>query len=207
MSCTQSLEFCLSSNSAFVQDMRFLAWVISPLHFCICCFLPNVDIDLRYWKMSVTAEMRQLWLTLPLVILSNLNDWVLWGKFCAVTSHVMAYVGKTPITRSNSSEGTVIWASTFSWLPKLFYSLCDRSGLWSASLLKQVLSRLPPNMGDTWSLLTVRKNLLRFAGLDFHFSYQEKKCGQCQNASMRQNVKICSTNDCRIQFLHKQTFC
>ena len=84
---------------------------------------------------------------------------------------VGAYSGKLatyPAVKMHSSESIICYASTISSLVNVFQSLFYKSGLRSASLVNQAVSKLPPNMREGWCLHTVKRNLYRRKFLDFN---------------------------------------
>ena len=98
-------------------------------------------------------------------------------KFGQPQTVVSAHLDKLsayPPVKMHSSENVIQYASLVASLVAVFQSLGYNADLNSSSLLNQAVSKLPPNLKESWSFQTVKRNLLRPTLLDFNSWIQEK---------------------------------
>ena len=98
-------------------------------------------------------------------------------KFGQPQTVVSAHLDKLsayPPVKMHSSEHVIQYASLVASLVAVFQSLGYNADLNSSSLLNQAVSKLPPNLKESWSFQTVKRNLLRPTLLDFNSWIQEK---------------------------------
>ena len=98
-------------------------------------------------------------------------------KFGQPQTVVSAHLDKLsayPPVKMHSSENVIQYASLVASLVAVFQSFGYNADLNSSSLLNQAVSKLPPNLKESWSFQTVKRNLLRPTLLDFNSWIQEK---------------------------------
>ena len=74
----------------------------------------------------------------------------------------------------HNSDNIINYSGCISSLVGVFKSLSHDSDLKSAALLKTTVQKLPPNMKELWSLLTVKKHCVKPTLLDFNDWLKEK---------------------------------
>ena len=74
----------------------------------------------------------------------------------------------------HNSDNIINYSAAISCLVGVFKSLSCDADLKSAALLNQVVQKLPPNMKESWSLLTVKKHWVKPTLLDFNDWLKEK---------------------------------
>ena len=98
-------------------------------------------------------------------------------KFGQPQAVVTAYLDKLvnfPPVKMHNSESIISYSATICSLVGVFRSLNYVQDLSSASLLGQVVQKLPPNMKEAWSLHTVRRTLDRPTLIDFNDWLKDK---------------------------------
>ena len=79
-----------------------------------------------------------------------------------------------PPLKMHSSDNIINYSSTVSNLVAVFKSLNYEADLKCASVLNDALSKLPPNLKESWSMHTVKKHWLKPTLLDFNEWLKEK---------------------------------
>ena len=98
-------------------------------------------------------------------------------KFGQPQTIVSAYLDKLanyPPVKMHNSDSIISYSATVSSLVGVFRSLNYVQDLSSASLLGQVLQKLPPNLKEAWSMNTVKRNLDRPTLIQFNDWLKEK---------------------------------
>ena len=83
-------------------------------------------------------------------------------------------LGSFPPLKMHNSDNIINYSATISSLVGVFKSLSYDSDLKSASLLNTAVQKLPPNLKESWSLLTVKKHWFKPTLLDFNDWLKEK---------------------------------
>ena len=92
-------------------------------------------------------------------------------KFGQPHAIVCAHIDKLSTFHSlkmQNSENVISFSSALSGLVAVFKSLSFNDDLKSVNLLKQAVSKLPPNLKEAWSMHTVMHNWQRPALLDLN---------------------------------------
>ena len=74
----------------------------------------------------------------------------------------------------HNSDSIISFATVVSSLVGVFKSLSYGTDLRSSYLLNQAVQKLPPNLKESWSMHTVKKDWLRPTMLDFNDWLREK---------------------------------
>ena len=88
-----------------------------------------------------------------------------------------------PPLKMHNSDNIIQYSSTVSNLVAVFKSLHYEADLKSSSVLNDAVSKLPPNLKESWSMHTVKKHWLRPTLLDFNEWLKEK-------AEAHENMKV-----------------
>ena len=80
--------------------------------------------------------------------------------------------------KMHNSDNIINYSAAISSLVGVFKSLSYDADLKSASLLKQAVQKLPPNMKESWPLFTVKKHWVKPTLLDFNDWFKEKADAQ-----------------------------
>ena len=97
-----------------------------------------------------------------------------FGQPQAVVSAHLVKLSSFPPLRMHNSDNIINYSGCISSLVGVFKSLSYDSDLKSAALLNTAVQKLPPNMKESWSLLTVKKHWLKPALLDSNDWLKEK---------------------------------
>ena len=92
-------------------------------------------------------------------------------KFGQTQNVITAHLDKLssfPQLRMHNSENIISFSMTISSLVAVFRYLDHEEDLKSVSLLNQALSKIPPNMRESWSLFVVKRNWSRPNLSDFN---------------------------------------
>ena len=98
-------------------------------------------------------------------------------KFGQPQTVVSAYLDKLtnyPPLKMHNSDSIISYSATVSSLVGVFRSLNFLQDLSSASLLGQAVQKLPPNLKEAWSMITVKRNLDRPTLIHFTDWLKEK---------------------------------
>ena len=109
-------------------------------------------------------------------------------KFGQPQNVIMAHLDKLssfPQLRMHNSENIISFSMTISSLVAVFRSL-----LKSVSLLNQALSKIPPNMRESWSLYVVKRNWSRPNLIDFNNWLKDKAEAHEQMKNMPGKPKV-----------------
>ena len=101
-------------------------------------------------------------------------------KFGQPHAIVRAHLDKLntfPPLKMHNSENVFSFSSAISGLVTVFKSLSFNDDLKGVNLLSQAVRKLPPNLKETWSMHTVRRNWQRPKLLDFKKWLKEKAEG------------------------------
>ena len=90
-----------------------------------------------------------------------------------ITAH-LDKLSSFPQLRMHNSENIISFSMTISSLVAVFRSLDYEEDLKSVSLLNQALSKVPPNMRESWSLFVVKRNWSRPNQIDFNNWLKDK---------------------------------
>ena len=107
---------------------------------------------------------------------------------------VTAYLDKlanVPPVKMHNSDSIINYSATVKSLVGVFRSLHYNQDLSSASLVGRDVQKLPPNMKETWSMHTVKRNLDQPTLIDFNDWLKEKAEAheRVKPASIRPKVK------------------
>ena len=86
-------------------------------------------------------------------------------------------LNNVPLLKMHNPENLIGFSSAISGLVAVFKSLSFNDDLKSVNLLKQAISKLPPNLKEAWSMHIVRHNWQRPTLLDFNNWLKEKAEG------------------------------
>ena len=101
-------------------------------------------------------------------------------KFGQPHAFVGAHLDKLnnfPPLKMHNSDNIISFSSAISGLVAVFKPLSFNDDLKSVNLLKQAVSKLPPNLKEAWSMHTVRHNWQRPTLLGFNNLLNEKADG------------------------------
>ena len=91
-----------------------------------------------------------------------------FGQPQVVVSAHLDKLSNFPPPKMHNSDNIIDYSAAISSLVGVFKSLSYDADLESASLLDQVVQKLPPNIKEPWSLFTVRKHWVKPTLLDFN---------------------------------------
>ena len=97
-----------------------------------------------------------------------------FGQPQAVVNAHLDKLSNFPPLKMHTSDNIINYSAAISCLVGVFNSLSNDADLKSASLLKQAVQKLPPNMKESWSLFTVKKHWVKPTLLDFNDWLKEK---------------------------------
>ena len=97
-----------------------------------------------------------------------------FGQPQAVVSAQLDKLNSFPPLKMHNSDNIINYSGCNSGLVGVFKSLSYDSDLKSAALLNTAVQKLPPNMKESWSLFTVKKNWVKPTLLDFNDWLKEK---------------------------------
>ena len=97
-----------------------------------------------------------------------------------ITAH-LDKLSSFPQLRMHNSEKIISFSMTISSLVAVFRSLDYEEDLKSVSLLNQVLSKIPPNMRESWSLFVVKRNWPRPNLIDLNIWLKDEAEAHEQN--------------------------
>ena len=97
-----------------------------------------------------------------------------FGQPQAVVSAHLDKLSNFPPLKIHKSDNIINYSAAISSLVGVFKSLSNDADLKSASLLKQAVQKIPPNMKESWSLFTVKKHWVKLTLLDFNVWLKEK---------------------------------
>ena len=97
-----------------------------------------------------------------------------FGQPQAVVSAHLDKLSNFPPLKMHNSDNIINYSAAISSLVGVFKSLSYDADLKSASLLNQAVQKLPPNMKESWSLLTVKKHCVKPTLLNFNDWLKEK---------------------------------
>ena len=81
-----------------------------------------------------------------------------FGQPHAIVGAHLDKLNTFPPLKMHNSENVISFSSAISGLVAVFKSLSFNDDLKSVNLLNQVVSKLPPNLKEAWSMHTVRHN-------------------------------------------------
>ena len=97
-----------------------------------------------------------------------------FGQPHSIVAAHLERLNNYPQVKMHNSEAIIAFTGIVASLVGVFRSLKYDSDLKSTTLLNQVVSKLPPNMKEGWSLHVVRKRFVRPSLIDFKDWLQEK---------------------------------
>ena len=106
-----------------------------------------------------------------------------------ITAH-LDKLSSFPQLRIHNSVNILSFSMTFSSLVAVFRSLDYEEDLKSVSLLNQALSKIPPNMGELWSLFVVKRNWSRPNLIGFNNWLKDKAGAHEQMKNMPGKPKV-----------------
>ena len=98
----------------------------------------------------------------------------IFGQPQAVLSAHFDKLSNFPPLKMHKSDNIIKYSAAISSLVGVFESLSYDAVLKSASLIDQVVQKLPPDMKESWSLFTVKKHWVNPTLLDFNDWLKEK---------------------------------
>ena len=130
------------------------------------------DIKLTYLKTLVLGKAKDAIVEFAycgkmyIVTLKTLER--KFGQAKAVVTAHLDKLANHPSIKIHSSDQIIHFSTTVSSLVGVFRSLSYDADLQSSSFLNQAVQKLPPNLKESWSLHTVKKDLIRPTLLDFN---------------------------------------
>ena len=100
-----------------------------------------------------------------------------FGQPQAVVTAHLDKLANYPSIKMHSSDQIIHFSTTVSNFVGVFRSLSYEADLQSSSLLNQAVQKLPPNLKESWSLHTVKRDLIRPTMLDFNDWLKERAEG------------------------------
>ena len=97
-----------------------------------------------------------------------------FGQPHAIAGARLEKLKNHPPLKMHSLDSIINYSSTVSNLVAVFKSLNYEADLKRASVLNDALSKLPPNLKESWSMHTVKKHWLKPTLLDFN-EWAERK--------------------------------
>ena len=97
-----------------------------------------------------------------------------FGQPQAVVCAHLDKLNSLPTLKMQNSDNIINYSECISSHVGIFKSLSYDSDLKSAALLNTAVQKLPPNMKESWSLLTVKKHCMKPTLLDFNDWLKEK---------------------------------
>ena len=97
-----------------------------------------------------------------------------FGQSQAVVSLHLDKLNSFPPLKMHNSDNIIKYSGCISGLVGVFKSLSYDSDIKSAALLNTAVQKLPPNMKESWSLITVKKLWVKPNLLDFNDWLKEK---------------------------------
>ena len=100
-------------------------------------------------------------------------QWEVWQPHAILGAPLDKLITFPPLQMHNS-ENVISFSSAIAGLVAVFTSFSFNDDLKSVNLLNQAVSKIPPNLKEAWSMLTVRHNWQRPTLLDFNNCLKEK---------------------------------